>query len=107
MIISIQNEGGGVTGLIPGLQPPDVNVDTQNPPPNAHQDALKALETKLNEVDLFSLPEPPGPGTAADYVTHTIRIQDGNRHRTFRVHSHNEPEILRDIRNLVRKVSGA
>jgi hypothetical protein len=90
MRISYQRDGG--IAYLPGLSRP-LRIDTAALPA-AQAAHLEQLVAAANVFDHESAAPPPG---AADHYTYTLRVEDGSRHATLRLHDPiNAPE-LRDL----------
>jgi hypothetical protein len=97
MKISLKTEGG--IAHFPGLSQP-LTID------EAHLDPAGASELRraVDAVRFFDLPSSLGraaPG-AADYRTHTITVEDGDRKHSVRVIEPIAEPALRELVELVR-----
>ena len=94
MRIDLSVDGG--LASFPGLRRP-VSVDVAALPA-ASAERLCALVEKAR---FFQAPEAPAPAAGADLRTYTVRIDDGQRCRTLKVH---EPIADAAMRELVGEI---
>lgn len=77
MRVEIKQSGG--FAVFPGLNRPKI-VDTRN----LSRHKSRQLKDLVAQADFFKLPDQVGgvrPG-GADYISYTITVEDGNRHKT-------------------------